>query len=85
MIEVLCFALNAYYIVLFAYVILSWVPRPPEPFVPIVGVVRAMVEPLLRPIRQMLPPLRMGNVGLDLSILVVFFGLIIIQSLLGCR
>lgn len=82
MIDVFCFALGAYYLVILAYVILSWVPRPPEPFQPIVAGVRALVDPVVRPIRAMLPPLQMGGVGLDLSVLVVFFAILLLRSAL---
>jgi YggT family protein len=82
--NLLCTALGIYQLVLLGYVILSWVPRPPAPLVPLANGIRALVDPVVRPIRGMLPPLRMGNVGLDLSILVVFFGVTILQFILGC-
>ena len=37
------------------------------------------VEPILRPIRNLLPPLRIGGAALDLSPLVLFFGLIALE------
>jgi len=67
--------LDAYRIVLFAHVIFSWVPRLPEPLVPFQLGVRRLVEPLLAPLRRVIPPLRLGGVALDLSILVLFFGI----------
>lgn len=73
--EVLGSALVVYLGVLFAYVILSWVPRPPEPLVPIRAGLGAMVEPVVRPLRRIIPPLRLGGVAVDLSILIVFFGI----------
>lgn len=78
--EVLCLALQAYFVLLLIYVVLSWVPRPAEPFQPLVRLVRAAVDPVVAPIRRVLPPLRIGGVGLDLSILVVFFALSLLQS-----
>ena len=41
-----------------------------------------LIEPVLAPIRRVLPPLRIGTVALDLSVIAVFFGLFILQSLL---
>jgi YggT family protein len=35
-------------------------------------VVFALSEPVLRPLRGLLPPIRMGGVGLDLSPIIVF-------------
>ena len=67
--------LEVYFFVLLAYVIFSWVPRPPEPLMPFVLGVRRLVEPVVAPLRRVIPPLRLGGIALDLSILVVFFGL----------
>jgi YggT family protein len=79
--ELLCWALQIYWFVLLLHVIFSWVPRPPEPIVPFVLGVRRLVEPLAAPLRRMIPPLRLGGVGLDLSIIVLFFGVIILRSI----
>lgn len=73
--DILCLIGQAYLIVLIAYVILSWVPQPPEPLLPVIRVIRAMVEPILRPMRRVIPSVPVGNVSFDLSILVLFFGL----------
>lgn len=67
--------LEVYFFVLLAHVIFSWVPRPPEPLMPFVIGVRKVVEPVVAPIRRIIPPLRIGGVALDLSVLIVFFGL----------
>lgn len=74
--------IGVFYWILLLHVIFSWIPRPPEPLQPFVLGVRAIVEPVARPIRRVLPPLQIGGVGLDLSILVLFFGLRIIQGIL---
>lgn len=76
-------ALGIYIVVMFAYVIFSWVPRPPEPLVPVRLGSAALVDPLLRPLRGVIPPLRLGGVALDLSIIVVFIGVRILQGVLG--
>jgi YggT family protein len=72
--------LGLYFYVLLAHVIFSWVPRPPEPIMPFVLGVRKLVEPVAAPIRRVLPPLRIGGVALDLSILVLFFGVSILRG-----
>ncbi|MEX0869515.1 MAG: YggT family protein [Nitriliruptoraceae bacterium] len=74
-----CFLLQIYWFVLLAYVVFSWIPRPPEPIMPFVAGVRRLVEPVAAPVRRVLPPVRLGGVALDLSILVVFFGVIVLQ------
>jgi YggT family protein len=35
-------------------------------------VLSAICEPVLRPVRRIIPPVRFGGVGLDLSVLIVF-------------
>lgn len=75
--------LQAYVLVLIAYVIIAWVPRMPEPLQPAARGVRAMVDPLLQPLRRVMPPLRLGGIGIDLSILVLFFGVQILIIVLG--
>jgi YggT family protein len=66
------FLLNIYIFVLLAHVIFSWVPRPPEPLMPFVVGVRRLVEPLLTPLRRVIPSVPIGGVRLDLSIIVLF-------------
>jgi uncharacterized protein YggT (Ycf19 family) len=39
---------------------------------------------VLAPVRQMIPPVRMGMGGLDLSPIVVFLVLIFVSRLIGC-
>lgn len=78
--EVICWLLQLYLLVLLAHVVFSWVPRPPEPLQPVVRGVRAITEPLLAPLRRVVPPVRLGGAALDVSILIVFFALIILQS-----
>lgn len=77
--------LQLYVLVLIAYVIIAWVPRMPEPLQPAAGVIRRLVDPVLAPLRRVMPPLRLGGVGLDLSILVLFFGVSILQAVFSMR
>lgn len=78
--DLLCLFLDAYYIILLAYVIISWIPRPPEPIIPVFNGIRAVVEPAAAPIRKLLPPLQLGGMALDLSVLVLFVLLILVRS-----
>jgi YggT family protein len=45
--------------------------------------VYAITEPILAPVRRVLPPLRIGGVGIDLAFIVVFLAIIIIRSLIA--
>jgi YggT family protein len=49
---------------------------------PIVKLIRGITEPIYRPIRKVIPPFRMGDVGLDLSPIIVIVGLWLVGSLL---
>jgi len=80
--EVLCVLLSLFLIVLLARVILSWIPAPTHArgFSRITALVFAVTEPVLRPLRNVIPPIRMGMVALDLSVIIVFIVIEIIMN-----
>ncbi|MFB3738436.1 MAG: YggT family protein, partial [Candidatus Velamenicoccus archaeovorus] len=88
--DVVCWLLTAYTLVLFVQVIVSWafvlgVRRPYSgPGRVILDGLDALTEPVLRPLRALIPPLRAGAVGLDLSILVAFVILYVLRVALHC-
>jgi YggT family protein len=77
---VICILLQLYYWIIFARVILSWIPRLPEGIRPIADIVFAVTEPVIRLVRPLIPPLRVGAVALDLSIMLVFVVLFMLQQ-----
>jgi YggT family protein len=77
---VVCWALTAFWIALIVRVVFSWIPRPPEPLMPVANAARVATDWAAEPLRRAIPPARMGGVALDLSILVLFFGVSILQS-----
>lgn len=68
--------LDIYAWILIVRVLMSWFN--PNPFNPIVRLLYGLTEPVLEPVRRVLPP--MG--GFDLSPLVVFFAIMILKRLL---
>jgi YggT family protein len=75
------YILQAYIIIIFARVILSWFPiTPGTPVASVARVLYSVTEPVLGPIRRVLPPLRMGGMGLDLSPIIVLIGLQIVAG-----
>ncbi|HXQ43538.1 MAG TPA: YggT family protein [Acidimicrobiales bacterium] len=61
--------------------LLSWFPT--EPGSSLYGVVRALdrfTEPILRPIRRALPPVRAGGMAIDLSIIIAILVLEIVVN-----
>jgi YggT family protein len=86
--EVLCLLLTVYWIILFIRVLVSWAYlfglRPPisGPFRTALDLLEDVTEPVLRPLRALVPPIRAGGVGLDLSIIIAFVILLVLRSAL---
>jgi YggT family protein len=74
--------LGIYIWILIARLLLSWFPRPPEWARPIYTIIFTLTEPVLRPVRGLLPPVRMGMTALDLSPIIVFVVLRILLIIL---
>jgi YggT family protein len=68
---------NAYSVVVFLAVIASWLKLPPEH--PLVRVTSQLTEPVLAPIRRVLPSFG----GLDFSPLLLLFALRLLQRLVA--
>ena len=68
--------LDLYSLILFVAVILSWINLSEDN--PIVRIVRQLTEPVLAPLRKVLPPVA----GLDLSPIVLLLGIRLLQRLL---
>jgi YggT family protein len=80
--SILCALLQIYFLVLIGRLILSWFPvRPGTAMASIASVLFELTEPILGPLRRVIPPLGM----FDLSPLVAFIGIQILQGpVLGC-
>lgn len=76
-----CVVLNVYYVILIIRIVLSWVPSVPEPIRPLARGVRAVTDPLLTPLRGLIPSIRMGAVALDVSPILLFLAIVILRSL----
>jgi YggT family protein len=68
--------IELYSLVLLASVLLSWLPLDPDN--PFVRAIRAVTEPVLEPIRRVLPPVA----GLDLSPMLLLLALQLLQRVL---
>ena len=75
--SIVCAFLRVYLLVLFARAILSWFPPPSRgsALVPIQRVLYDVTEPLLAPLRRVIPPAGM----FDISFMVLVFALLIVQ------
>jgi len=79
----ICQLLLAYLIVIFARIICSWFPIQPEStLASIYAFLHTVTEPVLGPLRRVIPPMGMGGMGLDLSPLIVIFAITILRSVI---
>jgi YggT family protein len=78
----ICNLLSLYLLVLVVRAILSWFPLSPgSALAPLASFLYAVTEPVLAPLRRVIPPLG----GFDISFIVLFFAIQIIQrSVLRC-
>jgi YggT family protein len=76
-IHLLVTVIQLYSYILLGRIILSWIPNIDRAN-PIVQVLYQVTDPVLEPVRRSLPPLGM----IDISPIVVFIGLRILQSIL---
>jgi YggT family protein len=84
--DIVCLVLAVYTIVLLIRVIVSWAIlfgfRPPYsgPLRMVIDLLEDVTEPVLRPLRALIPPIRAGGVGLDLSIIIAFVILAVLRQ-----
>jgi YggT family protein len=88
--DILCIILTVYTIVLLARVIVSWAFvfgfRPPlsGPLRTLLDLLDTVTEPVLAPLRALIPPIRAGGMGIDLSIIIAFVILAVLRTALNC-
>ena len=74
---ILCALVSVYMVVLVARALLSWFPiRPGTPVAAIAGILHELTEPVLAPVRRVIPPA--GQ--FDLAFMVLFFGLVLLRA-----
>ena len=79
--NLVCQLLQLYVILVIARIILSWFPvSPGSGLSTVFSLLYAVTEPVLGPLRRIIPPLMIGGGGIDLSPIVLFFGIQILQS-----
>jgi YggT family protein len=78
LVDLLLVALQLYSYVLLARALMSWIPNL-DPYHPAVQFLYSVTEPVLEPIRKLVPPL--GGM-VDVSILVAFFAIIVLEQIL---
>ena len=76
--SIIDFLLTALYWLILVRALLSWVN--PDPFNPIVQFLNKVTEPILAPIRKVLPPA--FRFGMDISPIIAFLGIMFLRSFL---
>jgi YggT family protein len=77
-IQLLLVVLQLYSWILLARALISWIPNL-DPYHPAVQFLYTITEPVLEPIRKLVPPL--GGM-IDISMIIAFFGIIVLEQLL---
>jgi YggT family protein len=78
-VALVCELLTVYLLILFARAVLSWFPiRPDSGLVTVLRVLDRVIDPVLQPIRRVVPPMGM----LDMSYLVLVIAVLVIKSIL---
>jgi YggT family protein len=82
---ILCVLVQVYVFALLGRIILSWFPiAPGSALSSVFSFLYSVTEPVLGPIRRALPPVGGGTMRLDLSPLIVIFGVQFILAPLLC-
>lgn len=81
MLDLLCSFLLVYFFVLFARIILSWFPMEAgSGLASVHRVLYDLTEPVLAPVRGLIPPLGGSGMAFDLSPIIVFVALTILRG-----
>jgi YggT family protein len=83
--SILCAALSIYWVILFVRIIASWFPPPREgPLRSVMQAIYAVTDPVLRPLRSLIPPIRAGMMAIDISPIIVFILIGVLERAIGC-
>jgi YggT family protein len=84
--SLLCAFLTVYIVVLFGRIIMSWFPiQPGSGLAGVYRILYDLTEPVMAPLRALIPPVGGSGMAFDLSPIILFIGIQIIQSaVLGC-
>lgn len=79
---VVCLALELFFFVLLASIVISWFPPGGEVLESVRRFLRTATEWILGPLRRTIPPVRLGAVALDLSPLIVLIGVQLLAAVI---
>jgi YggT family protein len=83
--RVVCAALQIYWLILLIRILMSWFPMPRSgPAATAARILYDLTDPVLRPLRNLIPPARMGMMAIDFSPIIVFIAIGVLQRVVGC-
>lgn len=84
--EIACPVLVVYLVLIFGRIILSWFPiQGGTGLARVYGILHDLTEPVMAPVRRLIPPVGGGGFAFDLSPIVVIVGITIVQrAVFGC-
>jgi YggT family protein len=78
----LSWILYAYFLVLIATALLSWFPTEPGTTTfTVKRFLNSITDPVIAPVRRLIPPVGIGGTGIDIAFMVVSFGVLILAQL----
>jgi YggT family protein len=81
----LCTLAQLFVYACFGRIIFSWIRvTPGTPLASVASALHSVTEPVLGPLRRVIPPVRMGAAALDLSPLIVLIGVPYLMAQFGC-
>jgi YggT family protein len=82
---VFCYLLTVYWVILIVRILSSWFRPPLEgPLRTVWRLLYDVTDPVLRPLRNLLPAVRMGSMAIDFSPIIVFVIIGVLQRVV-CR
>ena len=79
--DAVCVILNLFWLIILARMIMSWIRiSPGTPAASAYSVIFNITEPVLGPLRRLIPPVRMGMAAIDVSPIIVVLVIAVICS-----
>jgi YggT family protein len=83
--RIACLLLSIYWLILIVRILASWFPPPRSgPLRTILRFCYDVTDPVLRPLRNLIPALRAGAMAIDFSPIILFIVIGVLQRAIGC-
>jgi YggT family protein len=83
--RIACLLLSIYWLILLVRILASWFPAPRSGLLhALLRFVYDVTDPVLRPLRNLIPAVRMGAMAMDFSPIILFIVIAVVQRAIGC-